>query len=144
MSLQKIIDHQITGHQKLALVRAKDRSLDSLTSHKDKRLLAEINKNADVLWQEAIAKRKAEKKKSVAAAEAIVKKPKVKNPRQLTAREQHKLKILKRKEKRLLEEALDLESQGKKRPAVNRRYQRNKTLKDIENLIKGTVYDTNV
>ena len=88
-----------------------------------------------MLWQVAIAKRKADKE----AAKEIAQ-----DPRQLTIREQHKLKILNRKEKRLLKEALELEGQGKKRLAVSRRYQRNQTLKDIENLIKGTVYDTNV
>lgn len=135
MSSGRIIDHQITGKEKLAVARTKDRSLDSLTSPKDKRIIKEINKNADMLWQVAIAKRKADKE----AAKEIAQ-----DPRQLTIREQHKLKILNRKEKRLLKEALELEGQGKKRLAVSRRYQRNQTLKDIENLIKGTVYDTNV
>jgi hypothetical protein len=135
VSSGRIIDHQITGKEKLAVARTKDRSLDSLTSPKDKRIIKEINKNADMLWQVAIAKRKADKE----AAKEIAQ-----DPRQLTIREQHKLKILNRKEKRLLKEALELEGQGKKRLAVSRRYQRNQTLKDIENLIKGTVYDTNV
>jgi len=61
MSKGKIIDHHITGTEKLAVTRTKDRSLDSLTSAKDKRIIKEINKNADLLWQEAIAKRKADK-----------------------------------------------------------------------------------
>jgi hypothetical protein len=137
MPRSKIIDHQISGKQKLAVGRDHDRSLDSLTSPRDKRILNEINKNADCLWKEAVAKREAEKATQTP-------KPVVQKKRQLTDREHHKLKILKRKENRLLKEALELEAQGKKKPAMNRRYQRNQALKEINNLIKGTVYDTDV
>ena len=38
----KIIDHQITGKQKVAVVRTHDRSLDSLTAPRDKRLQSNI------------------------------------------------------------------------------------------------------
>ena len=44
MSQGKIVDHQITGKQKLAIGRDHDRSLDSLTATKDKRIQREIEK----------------------------------------------------------------------------------------------------
>jgi hypothetical protein len=132
MSMGKIIDHQITGKEKLAVTKTKDRSLDSLTSAKDKRIIKEINKNADSLWKEAIAKRKADdQKKSNEEAK----------PRELSDSEQRVLRNLVRKEKRLSEEILALESQGKIKTAMNRRRQRNITLKEMKKLTEGTIYD---
>ena len=140
MSLRKVIDHSATGKQKLAVARTKDRSLDSLTSPRDKRIAAEINKNSDRLWKEAIAKRKEER----AAKQGGANKAVVQQPKQLSKYEQNRLRILKRAEKRLLDEALKLEEQGKKKPANNRRYQRNRVLEKIKNLTKGTTNDPDV
>ena len=135
MTRGKIVDHQITGTEKLAVTRTKDRSLDSLTSAKDKRIIKEINKNADSLWQEAIAKRKADKQKKL--NEEV-------KPRELSDNERRVLRNLVRKEKRLSKEILALEQQGKIRTAMNRRQQRNFALKEIKKLTEGTIYDTNV
>jgi len=135
VSRGKIVDHQITGKEKLAVTRTKDRSLDSLTSSKDKRIIKEINKNADSLWEEAIAKRKADKQKKL-NEEA--------KTRELSDSERNVLRNLVRKEKRLSKEILALEEQGKKRPAMNRQQQRNIILKEMKKLTEGTIYDTNV
>jgi len=43
VSRRKIIDHQITGTEKLAVTRTKDRSLSSLDSDTDHRLRENIN-----------------------------------------------------------------------------------------------------
>jgi len=43
VSRRKIIDHQITGKEKLAITRTKDRSLSSLDSNTDHRLRENIN-----------------------------------------------------------------------------------------------------
>ncbi len=135
MSRGKIVDHQITGKEKLAVIRTKDRSLDSLTSAKDKRIIKEINKNSDLLWQEAIAKRKADKQKNL--NEEV-------KPRELSDSERNVLRNLVRKEKRLSKEILALEEQGKIKSAMNRRQQRNIALKEMKKLTEGTIYDTNV
>lgn len=130
MTKVKIVDHQITGNQKLAITRTKDRSLDSLVSLRDKRILAELDKQSDLLWQEAQHKRYEEK---------------VNNPKELTGQELHKLKILKRKENRLNKEILMLMTrEGFTKVIQNRRMKLNQTLKEIETLIKGTVYDNYV
>lgn len=135
MTRGKIVDHQITGKEKLAVTMTKDRSLDSLTSAKDKRIIKEINKNADSLWKEAIAKRKADKQKKL--NEDV-------KPRELSDNERNVLRNLVRKEKRLSKEILALEEQGKIRPAMNKRRQRNITLKEMKKLTEGTIYDTDV
>jgi hypothetical protein len=135
VSRGKIVDHQITGKEKLAVIRTKDRSLDSLTSAKDKRIIKEINKNSDLLWQEAIAKRKADKQKNL--NEEV-------KPRELSDSERNVLRNLVRKEKRLSKEILALEEQGKIKSAMNRRQQRNIALKEMKKLTEGTIYDTNV
>jgi hypothetical protein len=127
MSKRKITDHAITGKQTLAIARTQDRSLDSLISPKDKRILSHINKNADALWAEVVAKRQ----------EQRLAKQKVVEPRELTPREKQILKVIDRKEKRLLEEITLLEQQGKKRVAMNRRMHLNQTREKKKNLLKG-------
>jgi hypothetical protein len=42
VSSGRIIDHQITGKEKLAVARTKDRSLDSLTASRDKRIKSNL------------------------------------------------------------------------------------------------------
>lgn len=44
MAKSKIVDHQLSGKEKYGIVRDHDRSIDSLTSTKDKRITNEIEK----------------------------------------------------------------------------------------------------
>jgi len=44
MTRKRIIDHQISGKEKLAITRKKDRSLDTLDSPEDRRIREYLNK----------------------------------------------------------------------------------------------------
>lgn len=61
MSKRKIVDHQGSGNQKLAITRTRDRSLDSLISDKDKKIMSRIAKTAGAWWIEARERRRAER-----------------------------------------------------------------------------------
>jgi DNA repair exonuclease SbcCD nuclease subunit len=158
MSRQKIVDHQLSGKQKVAVTRTKDRNLDSLESPADKKIQQELHdligewakigdKNVNRLLRRHETEAQRQKR---LAKEALAKKQSEQaqlisqQPKELTKKQKQILKVINQKEKRLLAEIMMLEQQGKKKVAMNRRMQLNQTKEKKKHLLKGTVYESTI
>lgn len=129
MGRQTITDHQLSGKQKVAITRTKDRSLRSLDSEEDRRI--------DQYLSEWISNWRSDARKAAERREAEKDTIDISKEIQSIEEDEKYLKMLQRNYDRLTKEIDEALLHNKKRVAENRRAQRNVFRSKIENLLKG-------